>query len=335
MQVIRKLLFPFSLVYALVVYFRNLFYNIGFFKSKSFQVTTICVGNLSVGGTGKTPMIELLLNNFQEKYKLAVLSRGYRRKSKGFVLANDKTLVEDIGDEPFQILRKFPKVAVTVDANRRNGIKKLQELIMPDIILLDDAYQHRKVKPSFSILLTTYKNLYVDDWYLPTGDLRDSKSASKRADIIVVTKCPETITENEQKKIEQKLRPGPHQKVLFAFLEYNEIILYGKVKQTLDYFKDKKPTLVTGIANPEPLVNYLKDRKIAFDHISYPDHHFFTQKEISELNKKECILTTEKDFVRLSGALSNLYVVGVKHRFKDNGEVVMVEEIDRLMKEGS
>jgi len=280
-------------------------------------------------------MIELLLSNLQEKYKLSVLSRGYRRKSKGFILANDETLVEDIGDEPFQILRKFPKVAMAVDENRRNGIKKLQELIMPDIILLDDAYQHRKVKPSFSILLTTYQNLYVDDWYLPTGDLRDSKSASKRANIIVVTKCPETITENEQQKIEQKLRPGPHQKVLFSFLEYNETILFGKVKLTLDYFMGKKLTLVTGIANPEPLVNYLKGRNIVFDHISYPDHHFFTQKELSELEKKEYILTTEKDFVRLSGALDNLYVIGVKHSFKNNADAVMEREIEQLMKEGS
>lgn len=335
MQVIRKLLFPFSLVYAMVVYFRNLFYNIGFFKSKSYQVTTICVGNLSVGGTGKTPMIELLLSNLQEKYKLAVLSRGYRRKSKGFVLANEKTLVQDIGDEPFQILRKFPKVTIAVDGNRCYGIKKLQELIKPDVVLLDDAFQHRKVKPNFSILLTTYQNLYVDDWYLPTGDLRDSKSASKRANIIVVTKCPETISENEQKKIEQKLRPASHQQVLFAFLQYKETIIYGKENLTLDYFADKKPTLVTGIANPEPLVNYLKDRNIVFDHISYPDHHFFTQKEISELSKKEYILTTEKDFVRLSGALNNLYVIGVRHAFKNRGEAIIVEEIDRLMKGGS
>lgn len=335
MQVIRKLLFPFSLVYAMVVYFRNLFYNVGFFISKSYQVTTICVGNLSVGGTGKTPMIELLLSNLQEKYKLAVLSRGYRRKSKGFILANAETLVEDIGDEPYQILRKFPKVSIAVDANRRNGIVKLQELIMPDIILLDDAFQHRKVKPKFSILLTTYQNLYVDDWYLPMGDLRDSKSASKRANIIVVTKCPETISENEQKKIEQKLRPASHQQVLFAFLQYKETIIYRKEKLALDYFKDKQPTLVTGIANPEPLVNYLKERNIVFDHISYPDHHFFTQKEFSELEKKEYILTTEKDFVRLSGALDNLYVIGVKHSFKNSGEAIIVEEIDRLMRGGS
>ncbi|MFX0557333.1 tetraacyldisaccharide 4'-kinase [Maribacter sp. CXY002] len=332
MQVIRKLLFPFSLVYALVVYFRNLFYNIGLIKSKSYQVTTICVGNLSVGGTGKTPMIELLLTMLQNSYQLAVLSRGYKRKSKGFVLADNQTPLVDIGDEPFQIFNKFPEVRVAVDANRQHGIEQLEKLIDPDIILLDDAYQHRKVRPDFSILLTTYQRLYVDDWYLPTGDLRDSKSASKRADIIIVTKCPPSISDNEQQTILRKLHPQPHQQVLFAYLEYHETVVHYAKNLPLDFFKDKNVTLVTGIANPSPLVNYLDENGVIFDHLSYPDHHFFTKQEISELKRKKFIITTEKDFVRLSNSLDNLYVLAVKHVFKCNGEAILEESVNQLMK---
>ena len=158
------------------------------FKSKTYKTPTICVGNLSVGGTGKTPMIEFLISKLQEKHQLAVLSRGYKRNSKGFQLGTKDAIVEQLGDEPFQIQRKFSGVVVAVDADRQNGIAQLQGLIGPDLILLDDAFQHRKVTPTFSILLTTYSNPFFEDGYLPTGTLRDSKKASKRADCIVITK---------------------------------------------------------------------------------------------------------------------------------------------------
>jgi len=175
MQLLRKIAFPISLIYALVVYTRNFLFDIGFLKGKSFKTPTVCVGNLSVGGTGKTPMVEYLIRMLQDSFEVAVLSRGYRRKSRGFVLATEDSKVEDLGDEPFQIKSKFPKIAVAVDADRCNGIKELEDSEHPDIILLDDAFQHRRVKPTFSILLTAFDYLYPNDWYLPTGNLRDSK----------------------------------------------------------------------------------------------------------------------------------------------------------------
>ena len=164
MQVLRKLLFPISIIYGLIVFLRNRCYDLGVLKSKTYATKTICVGNLSVGGTGKTPMIECLVRLLQDNYSIAILSRGYKRKSKGFLLSDDKTNVEDLGDEPFQLKSKFRGVHVAVDADRRNGISQLEIMVKPDVILLDDAFQHRKVKPDYSILLTAYNNLYVDDW---------------------------------------------------------------------------------------------------------------------------------------------------------------------------
>jgi len=331
MQLLRKLLFPFSLIYALVVSARNWCYDIGIFKSKSYLTRTICVGNLSLGGTGKTPMTEFLIRSLIPRYKVAMLSRGYKRKSSGFVLAGRTITVEDIGDEPFQIFRKFPEITVAVDANRRNGIAYLEEEIKPDVIVLDDAFQHRKVKPSYTILLTTYENLYVDDWYLPTGDLRDAKYAAQRANCIVVTKCPESLSKDEQVRIEKRLKPQPHQTVLFAYLSYDEQIFGADKKVSLSFFKDRELTLVTGIADPKPLVSYLNMKAISFDHLAYKDHHFFTNNELEFLRKKRYILTTEKDYVRLKNDLDNLYYIPVSHAFLNNGAVVLEQEIEKLM----
>ena len=329
MQVLRKLLFPISLIYGLIVFLRNRLYDMGIFSSRLFAVKTICVGNLSVGGTGKTPMIELLVRELSENYNVAILSRGYKRKSEGFLLSNEQTTVEELGDEPFQIKTKFPKIAVAVDADRRNGISQLEKLIGPDIILLDDAFQHRKVKAGFSILLTSYDNLYTKDWYLPTGDLRDSKREAGRADVIVVTKCPANLSPSEKNKIRESIHPKPHQKVLFSYLSYNKE-LKGDIL-TLDTLKEKKVTLVTGIANPAPLIKFLNSEGITFEHLKYKDHHFFTDQEIDILKEKECILTTEKDFVRLETKLTNLSYIEVKHEFFDNTGELMKNELLKFM----
>lgn len=331
MQLLRKLLFPFSLVYALVVYIRNFLYDIRFFKSEGYNTTTICIGNLSVGGTGKTPMTELIIGALKDTYKLAVLSRGYKRKSKGFVLANNESTVEEMGDEPFQIFTKFPEVAVAVDADRRNGIRELEKKIHPEIILLDDAYQHRKVLPNFSILLTAYGHLYTDDWYLPTGDLRDSKYAANRADLIVVTKCPFDITEKEQESIVKKIDAKIDQQVLLAYLAYDHNLHHGSTAVEVDTFKGKKVTLVTGIANPAPLVSYLSKKGLVLDHLSFGDHHFFSENEIDQLKTKEIIITTEKDYVRLSDKLDNLYYLPVRHVFFNDGYKVLEKKLLELM----
>lgn len=327
MQVLRILGFPISLVYALVVQVRNYLFDIGFLKATEFKTPTICVGNLSVGGTGKTPMIEYLIQLLNQEYRIAVLSRGYGRKSKGFQWADAASTVEIIGDEPFQIHTKFPEVAVAVDADRRNGISILEKKNAVEVILLDDAFQHRKVTPSYAILLTAYDNLYPEDWYLPTGNLRDSKQEAQRAQVIVVTKCPEKLPEAEQQMIIQKINPKPDQEVLFSFLRYDPHLKGASPALTLEMLKAKKITLVTGIANPKPLLEFLQENHIIVDHLAFRDHHFFTPEEIENFNNREFILTTEKDYVRLIGNVELLYYIRIEHAFLNGGEAILKREI--------
>lgn len=322
-------------MYALVVYIRNFLYDVDIFKSKAFKTPTICIGNLSVGGTGKTPMAEFLISFLKDDYKVALLSRGYRRESKGFVLAGNQSTVGDLGDEPYQIYLKFPKITVAVDADRRNGIKMLQAKVQPDLILLDDAFQHRKVKYGLSLLLTAYDNLYVNDWYLPSGSLRDSKREAKRADMIIVTKCPEDLSVSAQQRIIRKLNSKGHRQVLFSCLAYSCEFIGDTKGFRLDYFRNKKLTLVTGIANPEPLVAYLKEAGLTFDHLRFKDHHSFTEKELRKLRTRKYLLTTEKDYMRLHGKIGNLYYLPIKHRFLGQGRKVLEAYLKDFMKSNS
>jgi tetraacyldisaccharide 4'-kinase len=196
MNFLRKILFPFAVLYGFITSIRNFLFDYRILKSYSFPIPVIAVGNLSVGGTGKTPQIEYLIRLLSNKYKIATLSRGYKRKSEGFILANATSNAEILGDEPFQFYKKFPNIQVAVDANRKNGIEQLlSQSNKPDVILLDDAFQHRKVKAGFYILLTAYNDLFINDFMLPTGNLRESRSGAKRADMIIVTKCPRDISE--------------------------------------------------------------------------------------------------------------------------------------------
>ncbi|MCM4173094.1 tetraacyldisaccharide 4'-kinase [Arenibacter sp. TNZ] len=324
MQLLRKLGFPISLIYAMVVYLRNYCYDTGLFRSRSYATKTICVGNLSVGGTGKTPMIEFLLSHVPQQFKIAILSRGYGRKSKGYLLAEPGVSVADLGDEPYQIYKKFSNAFVAVDADRQHGISTLEKTVGPDVIFLDDAFQHRKVKCDQYVLLTSYANLYVDDWYLPTGNLRDSKREARRANIIVVTKCPQDLSAMEQHRILKKLGPAPSQKVIFSFLDYDTSLKGGSGEISLAQLKSTKVTLVTGIADPKPLVSFLKHRGIEFEHLAYQDHHFFSEKEMAMFNTKGMVLTTEKDYVRLEGKVKNLHYIGIRHKFLNEGEKVLL-----------
>ncbi|HLT50958.1 MAG TPA: tetraacyldisaccharide 4'-kinase [Arenibacter sp.] len=326
MQLLRKLGFPISLLYALVVYVRNRLYDIGWFSSRSFATKTICVGNLSVGGTGKTPMTEFLISNLRPFKKIAVLSRGYGRKSKGFLLAGPGIGVGELGDEPYQIARKFPGITVAVDIDRQHGIDVLEKTIAPDVILMDDAFQHRKVRCDHYILLTSYGQLYIDDWYLPTGNLRDSKGRAKRADLIVVTKCPKDLNLAGQERIRKKLNPLPDQKVLFSYLEYSSG-LKGAGDLELEELRGRRVTLVTGIADPAPLVGYLESQGLVLEHLSYRDHHFFSEREIGLFAKKEVVLTTEKDYVRLEGKVDALYYIGIRHVFMADGKEVLLKKL--------
>ncbi|WP_343487759.1 tetraacyldisaccharide 4'-kinase [Allomuricauda sp. d1] len=331
MRLLRILAFPVSLVYAAIVHLRNLLYDVGFFPSKKFTTPTICIGNLSTGGTGKTPMVTFLSEMLKDTYKIALLSRGYRRKSKGFVLADAASTVADLGDEPFQLKRKHAYLTVVVDADRSNGIKMLEEKVNPDVILLDDAFQHRKVLPQLSILLTAYDALYVDDWYLPTGNLRDAKNQSKRADVIAVTKCPNLLSKVERGSILKKLGPKHHQKVIFGTLGYSEFFTDGKTKISFDGIENKKCALVTGIANPEPLVSHLKGLGLVFEHLRFADHHFFSDKEINDFKAYEIILTTEKDYVRFGDRLTNAFYLEMGHVFsKVDTEILKKELIEAI-----
>jgi len=327
MWILRKMAWPISLIYGAVVHVRNWLFDNGIFTSQSFPVSTICVGNLSVGGTGKTPMIEFLISRLQDTHRLAVLSRGYKRKSKGFQLGDSHSTVEVLGDEPFQIQRKFPKVVVAVDADRQNGITQLQRMVKPSLILLDDAFQHRKVKPSFSILLTTYANPYFNDWYLPTGSLRDAKMASKRADIIVVTKCPPQFGKDEMESFTRQLKKTEGQLILFSTLVYQDALCGQEKSLNVDDLKNREFTLVTGIANPKPLVDHLKEKGLVFEHLKFADHHAFTSSEIRVLNQKGLIVTTEKDYVRLRDTVQNLRYIKIEHQFLACGEQKLFEGI--------
>jgi tetraacyldisaccharide 4'-kinase len=246
-------------------------------------------------------------------------------------MAKPTTSVEELGDEPSQIYAKYPEVIVAVDANRQNGITQLENRVQPELILLDDAFQHRKVKSGFSILLTTYGKLYINDWYLPTGTLRDSKQEAKRADLIVVTKCPNSLSDSQRKEIEQKLQPQANQEVIFSFIDY-DLKLKGAMNDlSIDQLVNKSITLVTGIANPGPLVTYLKEKGIFLEHLRFRDHHFFTQTELDQLRKKECIITTEKDYVRLKGNLENLSYISMKHRFSQSDHQLLESRVRTFM----
>lgn len=330
MWLLRKILFPVSLVYGMVVYVRNRLYDWGVFSSKSYKTPIICVGNLSVGGTGKTPMIELLISVLQNKYKVAVLSRGYRRKSSGFVLAAPESTVEDLGDEPFQIYSKFRDIHVAVDANRQNGISILEREVKPDVILLDDAFQHRKVKPGFSILLTAFDSLYKSDWYLPTGNLRDSKREAQRANILAVTKNPPKSSEEEHTQIKHKLDPKPHQKTLFSYLDYDENLQGNGPLQTISDLVNMKITLVTGIANPKPLLYFLNENGVSFEHLSFKDHHAFSAQDIEHIKSKPNVLTTEKDYMRLKNT-TNCNYIAIKHVFFGDGLEVLRSDLQEFM----
>ncbi|MNK42220.1 Tetraacyldisaccharide 4'-kinase [compost metagenome] len=336
MNILRKILFPFAILYGFITSIRNFLFDKGILKSTSFDIPVIAVGNLSVGGTGKTPQIEYLIRLLSDKYKVATLSRGYKRKSEGFVLADENSNAEILGDEPFQFYQKFPDVMVAVDANRMNGIQQLlSQNKKPEIILLDDAYQHRKVKAGFYILLTSYGDLYSDDFMLPTGNLRESRSGAERASIVVVTKCPKILTEEEQTEIRLKLKLKTGQQVFFTFIDYDIFIYSKNEKMTIGEIKSESKLLLAGIAKPKPFFDYLKNE--SDDCLTFPDHHHFSDADLVAIRNKangRKIITTEKDYVRLkdSELLEQLYYLPIKSSFinhQQNFDATILEYIKK------
>lgn len=324
----RILLFPFALLYWLGVAIRNWLYNSNILKSSSFGLPLVCVGNLSVGGTGKSPMVEYLIRLLKDKFKIATISRGYKRKTRGYALANENTTALEIGDEPMLFHIKFPDVPVAVGEERLDAIPQLlHDKKDTEAIILDDAFQHRAIKAGLNILLTDYNNLFTRDFYLPTGDLRDQKSSYKRAEIIVVTKCAPTLTENEKKKIVQEIRPYRGQPVFFTAIEYGEAYNID-TSQAFHLDGRTEVLLVTGIANPRPMKTMLEENSKTYSLLQYPDHHIFTIDDLREIRKRyrqiespqKIILTTEKDAVRLvkfDRELADLplYILPIRHHF--------------------
>ncbi|MBP1617819.1 MAG: lpxK [Bacteroidetes bacterium] len=312
---IKGSLLPLSWLYGIVVSARNKLFDWNIFKHQSYpQISIICVGNLTVGGTGKTPHIEYLIELLMPKYKVAVLSRGYKRQTAGFILANQQSGYSEIGDEPFQIKRKFPDVLVAVDKDRQDGIEKLLQLPeseKPEVILLDDGFQHRWVKPSYSIVLSDYNRPVYEDKLLPAGGLRESLNGLVRTNIVLVTKCPKEMKPIDMRIASNSFRLFPYQSLMFTSMSYGQLIPLDKNnKEELDLpaLVGKEILLVTGIAAPEPLLKKLNEYSTKITHIAFPDHHNFTEYDIetitdqfSELTEnKGIIVMTEKDAVRLS-----------------------------------
>lgn len=327
MNFLRKILFPIALVYWLVTFVRNWLYDIGFYKSKSYDLPIIAIGNLSAGGTGKTPHTEYLIRLLKNKYKVAVLSRGYKRTSKGFILASEAVSAAELGDESYQIHTKFPDISVAVCEDRQTGIEKLISELNPDVILLDDAFQHRKVKARFYVLLTAYDDLFSDDYILPFGNLRESAFGKKRADIVIVTKCPSELTELEQDKVKQKLNVTVP--VFFTSVAYDsEVFGINQTMKVTDLIPKEK-VIVAGIAKPKYFIDYLNSGKDKV--MIYPDHHNFSEQEITVLDAlvvDKMLITTEKDFVRLNGKINGdkLFYLPIKVKFL-NSETEFQSEI--------
>ena len=307
LRTVRILLFPFSLVYLAAIFLRNRLYDWNILKPASFNLPLICIGNVAVGGTGKSPMVEYLLRQLKDQFRVATLSRGYKRKTTGYTLANAQSTALEIGDEPMQFHLKFPDIAIAVGEERVVAIPQiLHDRPDTQAIILDDAFQHRAVKAGLNIILTDYSNLYTRDWYLPTGDLRDERRSMARADIIVVTKCPPTLTKEDKEAILAELAPAHRQHVFFTAIRYGapyHIIS----KEALRLSPDAEVLLVTGIANPRPLKNWLDDKAKAYYEMAYNDHYIFTIDDLKDMVKRfnalpagdKLILTTEKDAVRL------------------------------------
>lgn len=327
-------LLPLSWLYGLGVGFRNMLFDIGLLKSRSFDVPMIAVGNITVGGTGKTPHTEYLVTLLKDKFKVAVISRGYKRKTHGFVLADSTSTAREIGDEPYQMLLKYgDNVTIAVDGKRSRGVDILtSDTVVKDIdvVLLDDAFQHRYVKPGINILLVDYHRLILYDKLLPAGRLREPLSGKNRADIVIVTKCPKSLKPMEFRVITKAMELYPYQQLYFTTLDYGDMYtLFGDERRTIDTLSDTNVLLLTGIASPKQMNVDLTPRVKSITPLTYGDHHAFKTKDIKAINatfagmaEPKMVITTEKDAARLrniDGLDENvrkaLYVLPVRIRF--------------------
>lgn len=351
---INKWLLPLSWLYGVAVYFRNKFFDCGILKQEDFDIPVICVGNLTVGGTGKTPHTEFLVKILEKKYRVGVLSRGYKRQSDGFVLATGNSTSKEIGDEPFQIKNKYPNAIVAVDGNRRRGIRKMLALeTPPEVILLDDAFQHRYVKPSYTIILSDYNRPVYEDVLLPAGRLREPASRLQKADTIIVTKCSGNIQPIDFRIISHNINAYPYQGLFFTTLAYQGLKrVFGDQSREypLENLANKDVLLVTGIASPKTLLKKLSEYTDKVEAINYPDHHNFKEKDIKHISdtfhnmrsERKIILVTEKDASRLVSLTeisedikNNLYYLPIEIEFIDSKEEDFKEKIYKHVRENT
>ncbi len=343
MIIIRILLLPFTILYGFIILFRNLLYRIGIFSRTEFDLPIVCIGNLSAGGTGKTPHIEWLIQHLQNQYKIAVLSRGYKRKTSGYVLADIHATPATIGDEPFQIYRKFPSIPVGVSENRVLGIPDLlADAPETELILMDDGFQHLPLKAGAYVLLTDYNNLFTNDWLLPSGLLREFRSGYKRAKVVIVTKCPDTLDEKTKREIVDKIKPTENQFVLFSSIQYGKLIPLFNQNLPLPS-NHTNLLLVTGIANPDPLIHYLGNSFSVNHTIRYSDHHAYSETDIEKIISlfnsielpNKSIVCTEKDAVKLrtEKRLENLpvYYIPIEIKLNSNDADLLLSVIRKLV----
>ena len=343
---IHKWLYPVSWIYGAVVTVRNKLFDWGFLRSKSFGVPVICIGNLSVGGTGKTPHTEYLIKLLRDNYHVAVLSRGYKRHSRGYVLATPQSTARSIGDEPYQMHTKFPSVTLAVDENRCHGIEQLLSIKEPsiEVVLLDDAFQHRHVKAGMNILLTDYHRLLCDDVLLPAGRLREPACGKNRAQIVIVTKCPDDIKPIDFNIITKRLHLYPYQQLYFSRFRYGSLLplFPEKTKERISCTGSEQVLLVTGIASPAPLVEEVESYTPDVNLLEFGDHHDFGEKDLQLIEEqfarlkegKRLIITTEKDATRLKNhpALNEtlkpyIYVLPIEIEFLQNQQYIFNQNI--------
>ena len=352
---INEWLIPLSWLYGIGVGFRNQLFNIGLLKQHDYDIPIISVGNITVGGAGKTPHVEYLIRLLKDKVKVAVLSRGYKRKTHGYVLANDSSTVTDIGDEPYQMKQKYQDVHIAVDKKRVDGIAHITddaETNDTDVILLDDAFQHRYVKPGINILLVDYHRLIIYDKLLPAGRLREPQSGKNRADIVIITKCPKDLKPMEFRVLTKAMNLYPYQSLYFTTIEYKSLTpLFAKEKSAIEKeaLEDKHVMLITGIASPKQIIIDLKPHVKEMTTLAFSDHHQFKSKDIMKINEtfnaikgEKIIVTTEKDATRLEQleglseeVKQNLYVLPIKVKFMINQEEEFNDKIIDYVRKNS
>jgi len=315
------LLYPLSLIYELYTSFRNFLFDLGIIDSIEYKIPTIGIGNLSTGGTGKSIVVDYIIGKFKNKNKITTLSRGYNRNTKGFIQASNMSTAYEIGDEPFQFYSKHPEINVVVCEDRRKGMNIiLKNLPDTNLCIWDDVFQHRFVKPGLMILTTTFQYPFYKDEILPIGNLRENISSAKRADLIVVTKCPDNLSQKDKVSFIESLNPSDNQKVFFSSLTYLQKIKSDSKEVDIRVLLDDDFILVTGIADSSYLVNFLKNKALKFKHLKYSDHYNFNKSSIDKitgLSLNKIILTTEKDFGRLRPKINNrdIYYIEVGLKF--------------------